>query len=91
MKTNTYYLEGYINALESTTVDASLFADITAQRAFFRKKCLDCIDWDLLNGSELARRAKMTPAKLQDIKRRKSQATADDFRAILRVIQEALA
>jgi len=91
MKNKSYYLTSYIAALESDTLDGKLFADLGAQRAFFHTKCMQQIDWDIINRAELARRTQIEPTKLQDIMRGKAKAEPREFRAIQKTLEAALA
>tara|TARA_E500000318_G_scaffold96685_1_gene97170 strand:- start:295 stop:585 length:291 start_codon:yes stop_codon:yes gene_type:complete len=86
MSNTIYYLRAYIEVMRSAKVDGKLFADLEEQRAYFRKKSLEVIPFELLNGSEVARQAGMTRTRLQDIQRGKTKATADDLASILHVL-----
>ena len=91
MSTKSYYLTKYIAALESDKVDGKLFANLADQRSFFHKKCMEQIDWDLINRAELARRTQIEATKLQDIMRGKAKAEPREFRAIQKTLEAALA
>ena len=82
-----YRLKAYIDAMRSTKVDGNLFADLNAQRAHFRKKAMEEIPSDLLNWSEVTRRAGMTRSRWADIQRGKTPPTADDLAAICHVLE----
>jgi len=86
--TKFQYLASYIDAMRSTKLDGKLFATLAEQEAFFRGKSMNLIPWAILNQSELARQSGLSRARIQDIQRGKTKATADDLSSVLIVLHQ---